>query len=65
MCRGVSRVVRSVLPIVVVVSLAVPALGRPRDEQRAWPRPERTDIVRMLAQFVVRALGDGLTVPRP
>jgi hypothetical protein len=54
-----------VLPIVVVVSLAVPALGRPRDEQRAWPRPERTDIVRMLAQFVVRALGDGLTVPRP
>jgi hypothetical protein len=53
-----------VLAVVVVVSLAVPAVARTREEQPA-PQPKRPDLVQILKQWVVRAFGDGLTVPRP
>jgi hypothetical protein len=65
MRRVFDGVARGVLVVAVVASLAVPASARSREEQRVSPQPKRPDLVQMLRQFVVRALGDGLIIPRP
>ena len=58
------RVFRGIAVVAVVVSLAVPAHARSRDEERS-AAGKRTSIVQLLKQWIVRSFGDGLIVPRP
>jgi hypothetical protein len=55
-----SQISRGVVAMAVVVSLAMPVYARPTDE--GWS-PSR--LVKMIKRFVVKTLGDGITVPRP
>jgi len=58
------RVSRGFVVAAVVVSLAVPAVARTRDEGPS-PQSKHPSIIQLLKQWVVRSFGDGLTVPRP
>jgi hypothetical protein len=64
MRRVFNGVARGVLAVAVVVSLTVPVSASSREDQRVSPQPKHPDLVQML-KLVVRAFGDGLTVPRP
>lgn len=64
--RNVSKVIaRGVLGVSLVMMLAMPAEGRPREGSRWFER--RTDpIVRVLKKLLgIKSQGDGLTDPRP
>ena len=59
--RGLfNRVSRGVVAAAVVVTLAVPISAGPRDD--GW---SPSKIVKLMKRFVVKALGDGIIVPRP
>jgi len=64
--RDVSRVmVRVVLAVSVVLTLAMPAEARPRDGGR-WFEPRTDPIVKILKKlFGIGSQGDGLVDPRP
>lgn len=55
------RVFKGIAVVAVVVSLAVPAHARSREDEPG----KRPSIIQILKQWIVRGLGDGLTVPRP
>lgn len=59
--RGVfNRVGRGVVVLAVVASLAAPSFAGPRDG--GWTPGK---IIKIVKKLVVKALGDGLIVPRP
>lgn len=60
--RSVSKIVRGVAVLSVVVSLAAPMQARPtgRDTAR-WDR----DIVKIVQKWLAKVLGDGLSDPKP
>lgn len=60
--RGVSKVVRGVIGVSLVVMLAVPAQARPGDG--SWLEEGRGRIVKVIKK-IVKSLGDGLIDPRP
>jgi hypothetical protein len=63
--RGVSKnLVRGVVAVSIVMSLAVPAQAKPRDGGR-WFERKIDPIVKVIKKLVVRTLGDGLIDPRP
>lgn len=59
-----NRLSRGLLALAVVVILAVPAGARTRNDERDG-QGKRPLIVQLLKKWVVRAFGDGLTIPRP
>lgn len=59
--RGLfNGVARGVVAVAVVFALAVPAEAKPTDD--GWT-PSK--IVKAVKRFIVKTLGDGITVPRP
>ena len=60
--RGVSKVVRGVAVLSVVMSLSAPMQARPTWNDVA--RGQR-DIVKMIQKWITKAFGDGLTDPKP
>jgi hypothetical protein len=63
--RDVSKnVVRSVVVVSIVMSLAAPAQAKPRESGR-WFERRIDPIVKVIRKLVVRTLGDGLIDPRP
>ncbi len=63
--RGVSRVVvRGVVAVSIVMTLAVPAQAKARDG--GWWFERKLDpIVKIIKKVVLKSLGDGLVDPRP
>jgi hypothetical protein len=57
------RVSQGFLVAMVLVSLAVPAGARTREDERG--KSTRPSIVETLKKWIVRSFGDGLIVPRP
>ena len=57
------RVFKGIAVVAVVVSLAVPAQARTREDEGGTGKG--TSIVQLLKQWIVRGFGDGLIVPRP
>jgi hypothetical protein len=57
------RVFKGIAVAAVVVSLAIPAEARSREDEQGKGR--RPSIVELLKKWIVRGFGDGLTVPRP
>jgi hypothetical protein len=63
--RDVSKnVVRGVVVVSIVMSLAAPAQAKPREGGR-WFERKIDPIVKVIKRLVVRTLGDGLVDPRP
>lgn len=63
--RGVSRaVVRGVVAVSIVMTLAVPAQAKQRDGGR-WFERKFDPIVKIIKKVVMKSLGDGLVDPRP
>jgi hypothetical protein len=60
--RGVSKAVRGVAVLLVVMSLAAPMQARPTWNDVA--RGQR-DIVKMIQKWIAKAFGDGLIEPHP
>lgn len=59
--RGLfDRVGRGVVAAAVVVALAVPVTAGPRED--GWSPAK---MVKFMKRFVIKALGDGIIVPRP
>lgn len=66
MRRVFNGVARGVVAVAVVVSMASPAeAARTREERGEVVKRERPTLVQMIKKMVVRAFGDGLSIPRP
>jgi hypothetical protein len=60
--RSVSKIVRGVAVLTVVVSLAAPMQARPTwNDVAHGPR----DVAKMIQKWLAKAFGDGLTDPKP
>lgn len=59
-----AALVRWVIVVAVVMTLAVPAEAKPGEGGR-WLERRLDPIVKVIKRFVIRAMGDGLSDPRP
>jgi hypothetical protein len=64
MRRGFHSSVRGVAAVVVIVALSTSVFAAPREERDRDRGRDRGSIVKIIKKLV-RALGDGLTVPLP
>jgi len=64
MRRGFHSSVRGVAAVAVIVALSTSVLAAPRNERDRERGRDKGVIVKVIKK-IVRALGDGLTIPRP